>query len=332
MKNARKRTPARRVGPFFKRATLLLSSYWLGIQGFGPVQPATRFYFELNAHRPQLGLLSFDLDDTLFHTGKVVRSANEAMVQAMKDRGCANVTIPDFLATTRSIRTSLDNPTTYQDLRKLSIRKTFELSDTLDSNADLGVFVNDCYEAWLNERHAAAERFVFDDAIETLSQLRSLYPDACFAAITNGAGDPLAMPNTLAPFFDFRVSGEDADIFPYRKPHSFIYEYALQKYEETDSSSGVWCHVGDCLANDVGASAKCGARSIWMCLEKDEDSAASRLTDQKTPEWSTAPKQEMERRAKQVEEGRNAVSAKISSLSELPEVITLILEDSRELE
>jgi putative hydrolase of the HAD superfamily len=305
----------------------------------------------VNAHHhgppQQLGLLSFDLDDTLFHTGKVVRAANEVMIQAIHDRGCQDATIPDFLDNTRSIRKTLDAPITYRDLRKLSIRKTFELSTTFSGNQnedimDMDVLVNDCYDAWVNERHDAAERFVFSDAVETLQQLRSLYPDACFAAITNGAGDPLMMPNTLAPFFDFRISGEDAEVFPHRKPHSFIYEYALTKYEETSSSSSssgtaaasglLWCHVGDCLANDVGASAACGAQAIWMCLEDDEDSAAARLTDtKKFPEWSTATNKEVEKRAAQVQEGRKSVTATIATLSELPDAISLILENSRVL-
>ena len=84
--------------------------------------------------------------------------------------------------------------------------------------------------------------------------------------------------------------------------------------------------MGDCLANDVGASVECGAQAIWMCLEEDEASAASRLIDQtKIPVYSTATAEEMERRAKEVEAGRKSVSASIKTLKELPEAIEQIL-------
>jgi FMN phosphatase YigB (HAD superfamily) len=93
----------------------------------------------------------------------------------------------------------------------------------------LGDIVDDCYNAWEQQRHLAAEECLFDDAVETMHQLRELYPDTLFAAITNGADDPLAMPRTLAPFFDFRISGEDEGVFPHRKPAFQIYETALRK-------------------------------------------------------------------------------------------------------
>jgi FMN phosphatase YigB (HAD superfamily) len=139
------------------------------------------------------------------------------------------------------------------------------------------------------------------------------------------------MKNTLAPFFDFRISGEDDDIFPYRKPHPFIYEKTLSKLSERRPSpssnfEGVWCHVGDCLANDVSASAECGAKAIWMCLEDDQESAASRLTNvDNTPSYSTATAEEIEQRALEVQQGRSKVSASIQSLSELPDAISTIL-------
>lgn len=282
-----------------------------------------------------LGILSFDLDDTLFHTTNVVRAANEKMIQTMIEQGCNDAALPVFLETTKSIRKTLEKPLTYQALRKRAIRQTFVTSQAFHSlqstsDIDLDALVDICYNAWESERHEAAERFLFPNAVETMTELRKVYPNTCFAAITNGAGDPLKMPNTLAPFFDFRISGEDEEIFPNRKPHSYIYEYALQKYKEDEKfGSGAWCHVGDCLANDVGASAACGASAIWMCLEDDPESAASRLVDSKNhPEWSTAPKEEIDRRKKKVDEGKKSVAATIYELSELPNAISLVLQQS----
>jgi FMN phosphatase YigB (HAD superfamily) len=287
--------------------------------------------------KSELGFLSFDLDDTLFHTGKVVRAANQAMIATMKEYGCEDVTLPEYLETTRSVRKTLTGPITYRGLRELAIRTTFENSKTFrpptrstTSTSTLEELAKVCYVAWEQERHAAAERYLFTDCVETLEQLRSKYPDACIAAITNGAGNPLEMTNTISHLFDFRVSGEDSEVFPHRKPHAFIYEYSFEKYKQHRASQfdaeKAWLHVGDCLANDVSASADCGAKAIWMCLEDDDDSAASRLIDtKKIPEWSTAPKEEIEQRAKQIEEGKTKVTAKITNLSELPAAVASIL-------
>lgn len=277
-----------------------------------------------------LGVLTFDLDDTLFPTTDVVRAANDKMIEKLIEFGCKDATLPDYLATTRAIRSKLESPITYTNLRKTAIRKTFDISTKFDASSvsDMDVLVLECYNAWEEERHAAAERFIFPDAIETMKELRSIYPDTCFAAITNGAGDPLKMTNTLAPFFEFRISGEEDQVFPHRKPNAFIYEYTLQKYQEMfPNGSGTWCHVGDCLANDVGASAACGAQAIWMCLEDDRESAASRLVNSKShPEWSTAPQEELDRRKKEVEEGKKSVAATIYTLKELPAAISSVLE------
>lgn len=291
--------------------------------------------WQLYATKPAatLGLLSFDLDDTLFPTSEVVRSANEVMISTMHELGCSDTTIPLFLDNTRTIRKSLTNPITYRDLRKKTIRKTLLESSEFGKSSNgnggkeqLDILVDECYDAWVNGRHAAAERFVFEDAVETLRNLRETYPDVCIAAITNGAGDPLSMSNTLAPYFDMRISGEDEAVFPHRKPHPYIYEYTLGQYGKSIDEEVVWCHVGDCLANDVGASASCGAQAIWMCSEADEDSAAARLTDTKrVPEWSTASTEELQMRAEQVANGRESVAAKIEKLSELPEAIDRIL-------
>lgn len=281
----------------------------------------------------RLDLLSFDLDDTLFPTSPVVRSANEAMISTMGHYGCTDTSIPKFLNNTRSIRKGLTEPITYRDLRKATIRKTLMESKVFLSSSvtkgDIDGIVETCYESWVKERHFAAEQYIFEDAIDTLQSLREMYPETCIVAITNGAGDPLEMTNTLAPYFDMRVSGEDDEVFPHRKPHPFIYEYTLQQCEKVLVDAGeslVWCHIGDCLANDVRASAACGAKAIWLCADEDEELAASRLVDTRSvPEWSTASSEELQKRAQQIQSGKDAISAKIRSLAELPTAIETIL-------
>lgn len=286
---------------------------------------------------PRLGFLSFDLDDTLFPISPVVKSANDVMVQKMQNLGFAT-TVTDFLQQTRQIRSQLDAPITYTALRKLAIRGEMErlLVETQKDGARMDeAAVEECYEVWERERHAAAEEHLFSDAIETLQSLRNKHPDVCIAAITNGVGSPLEMADTLEPYFEFCVSGEDDDVFPNRKPHAGIYERALERYEslyphhfqkaQDDTLSNtdrIWCHVGDCLANDVGASASCGAYAVWMYTEASLLAA----TGSKVPLWSTASDSDIEKRAQLSSQGKKKVAVRISSLSELVSSIDELLQ------
>jgi FMN phosphatase YigB (HAD superfamily) len=273
-----------------------------------------------------LGFLSFDLDDTLFPINEVVDDANDAMVQRMQELGIPTTT-PEFLDTTREIRRQLDQPVTYSTLRKLAISQEVGKHTPMDSrssgNEDIGSekhsgIVEECFDAWLEERHAAAERYLFSEAIKSLSVLKENYPDACIAAITNGRGNPLFMPNTLEPFFDFCVSGEDDGVFPRRKPHAGIYEESLRRYNELyphhqdGDGHRIWCHVGDCLANDVGASTAVGAHAVWLYGDEESVEASQLASADSTPKWSTATRDEQEKRAQLTSEGREKVAVRIS--------------------
>jgi len=72
----------------------------------------------------------------------------------------------------------------------------------------------------------------------------------------------------------------------------------------------------DDLANDVGASAECGALAVWFDMNSEDQSDRS---------WSTATEEEIQRRKKMDEIARDLVTAKISALDELPDAILTIL-------
>jgi putative hydrolase of the HAD superfamily len=288
--------------------------------------------------RRTLGFLSFDLDDTLFPTSQVVNDANHRMIEHMREYGFADASIPAFLDATRSIRQSLDRPIKYTDLRKRAIEMELKrlTGSDLEAPAGLPELVETCYQVWETERHAAAERYLFIDAISTLESIRHQYPGTCIAAITNGKGNPLLMPNTVATYFDFCVSGEDDNVFPNRKPHAGIYHVALEKYRTLyphhDENSHVWCHVGDCLANDVGASAECGAYAVWLCPEEQgPEFAASRLglsNQQNQPSWSTASQTDSQERSMRAEIAKEKIAKRITRLSELSDAVNELVSAS----
>jgi len=301
----------------------------------------------------QLGLITFDLDDTLFPTSETVRDANQAQLAHMNaillqdDNDATILSVADFLQTTREIRQDLERAVTYTELRKMAIRQSF-LDRGLPATVglDLEQAVDQAFDVWLDERHKAAERHIFADSVSSLQRLKERFPDVCIAAITNGRGNPLDMTETISQYFDFCVSGEDDGVFPNRKPHAGIYDVALQRYRELyphhnhqqqqqdDCSSSqqqrIWVHVGDCLANDVGASAECGAFAVWYypdggAEETSLATAASRFQSGNEPSYSTASKADIAKRQQLADQAEEKVAIRISSLSELEFAIEELL-------
>jgi putative hydrolase of the HAD superfamily len=277
---------------------------------------------------PRLGFLSFDLDDTLFSTSDVVREANDLMIAGMNELNYPT-TLEAFMEATRSIRQQKGKTSnmTYTDLRKGAIRAEMERLGASVARYDL---VEHCFDVWLTERNAAAARYLFPSAVACLQEIQANHPQACIGAITNGRGDPLEIP-PLQPFFNFCVSGEDEDVHPHRKPHAGIYEKALRLYREAnpthDDESFLWIHVGDCLANDVGGSAACGASAVWFAPEEVgvEAAAAQLSSSAPQPSYSTASTQEVETRSKLASQAQSQIAVRVKSLQELPAALDTLL-------
>lgn len=286
------------------------------------------------AGRESLGLsanfITFDLDDTIFPCGPVVADANKALFRHLKSLGC-DTNQEEYLKTAKQIRSELakeNKAITYTELRKRTIRK--ELEKCLPNESINDSIVCGSYDIWEDHRHMAAETHLYPGTVSMLRQLKTNHPDAVIAAITNGKGNPLKM-ESIREFFDFCVSGEDDDVFPLRKPNEGIYKVALERFqslverrsgETVDTSEQCWIHVGDDLANDVGASAKCGAKAIWVDLEDEEynptTNAPEKDSSQPQSTYSTATKEEMEKRKLLDEQAQQYVSKRVTTLEMLP--------------
>jgi FMN phosphatase YigB (HAD superfamily) len=286
----------------------------------------------------EANLITFDLDDTIFPVGPVVNDANAALINHLAALGCVTTTQDTFLKSTKLIRTSLSSPITYTELRQRAIR--MEMEKHLDISLITDEEVSRAYYLWEDHRHMAAEKHLYHDTISMLSNLKSNHPDVVIAAITNGKGNPLRM-KSIQEYFDFCVSGEDDDVFPLRKPHAGIYKIAMKRYGELLQSKGAmnenhakdvcWIHVGDDLANDVGASAKSGARAIWVDLDDEYNQTASkRDPNAAQPAWSTATKEELEIRKEMNTRAQKYVSARVTKLADLPGAIRSITESVRQ--
>ena len=204
----------------------------------------------------KLGLITFDLDDTLFPILPVVQEANEAMFRSLSEFGYDDASEEGYHSACKQLRKELyenmenANPITYSELRRRGIYKEMQACSQNDptkkrnKNGSTNVVVKDmeivehAFEAWLSERHASAEKHLFATAIPMLECIQKEHPHAFIVAVTNGRGSPMFMPNTIKPYFHSCVSGEDDDVFPFRKPHPGIFEATLSKTFKQQQKDG----------------------------------------------------------------------------------------------
>jgi len=192
----------------------------------------------------QLGLLTFDLDDTLYPISQCAEAANDAFVTTMEKYGFPGLSAFDIVETGKVVREEIaaDDPEkaaslTHTEIRELAIRREMEkiiLERKLESTAEdwatqvssLSPIVRKHAENWAKsaisesvvqsvltswemERHHAAERYIFPHVIESLKKIKEEHPNVIIGAVTDGRANPLLMTFTLAPFFDFCISWED---------------------------------------------------------------------------------------------------------------------------
>ena len=160
---------------------------------------------------PQLRLLTCDLDDTFWPTADVVAAANAALSTALEAREADASLLGE---TMKRLRRAAGVQMSYTEARTKAIGELLGG----DRNA-----AEELFQLWLDARQRASEDLLFPDAATSLAEVRRRHPDAVVGAVTNGRGDPRFIPS-LAPHFDFCVSGEDADVHPNRKPSAPVHK------------------------------------------------------------------------------------------------------------
>jgi FMN phosphatase YigB (HAD superfamily) len=192
-----------------------------------------------------LGLLTFDLDDTLYPIEPVINEANAAFVRAMARYGYPDMTPEIIDETARQLREELaqtEGPAaaailSHTEIRIRAIRREMEkvilkrklqataddwatpvedLSNIVSSHAKRWAtsavsesVVQAVLSAWEMERHHSAERHLYTEVIDALKKIKEENPGVVIGAVTDGRANPMLMTFTLAPYFDFCMSWED---------------------------------------------------------------------------------------------------------------------------
>lgn len=300
-----------------------------------------------------LGLLTFDLDDSLYPIAPVLADANGVFVEHMSHYGYP-IEPQDIVNAGKRIREEAGPiagaAMSHTEVRMKAIRSEMEKcakGPVRDSDVEL------VYSAWERERHHSAERHLYPEVLSSLQKIKERHPDVIIGAVTDGKANPMHMMFTLAPYFDFCMSWEDdaagrTDFFKElssvdgQADLSWIYQAAREKYSEMtadndmrigidheEEDSPAWIHVGDDLAYDVGGSAACGAYTILLDLDEEyEQTANTRFFwggDAVMPSWNTASADEIANRKAMNDAAEMMVDKRLSRLTLLPDAIDDIL-------
>ena len=219
-------------------------------------------------------LITFDLDDTLWHTSSSIKAANVAC------QSYVNATLPNTIdLTVYKVMKRLysENPSAYYDsdirvdegfkrepvlLTKLRKDALLALHSSSNAKGDAGAFADEAFNVWRDARHFAISDSLAFGSLPALQTLRS--KGYMLGGVTNGNSEPDSVKG-LEGAFDFCVQAEGVGI---GKPHPLIYEVSLAKARElrsglpTTNEGGWWVHVGDDLIKDCVASNIMGARTI----------------------------------------------------------------------
>lgn len=197
-------------------------------------------------------LITFDLDNTLWDVGLVIRHAESVMNAWLDER------VPEY-------RLRLDSSAVLA-LRETVVRERPELGHDVSALRE-EILYRGMRQLGMSEAAARAEAAAafasffearqqvvfFEAALESLAELSRDYP---LAALTNGNADVARIG--LDRYFRFALSAADVRA---SKPAPDIFHAALDTAGVRPDEA---IHVGDNLVDDIGGAGAVGMHTIWV--------------------------------------------------------------------
>ena len=268
-------------------------------------QPALSSANALSA-RSEVKVVTFDLDDTIWRTGDVIDSANNALQEYLNEKGINQPRqVKDVMRdlfernSTRYCPELATNPLAKVEPVLLTLLRQDAISnicvqDNGFSFNDAEVFAEESFDIWTTARHDAIPSHLAESVTDCLDQIRSLRTSlghpVIIGAITNGNSDPRRVP-MLESYFDFCINSEDVGM---AKPSPEIYKAAVKTiagypavkdlflgFDLSSSNDNYmdtlgpwWVHIGDDFLKDVIAAKDLGMRTVWareLVLTKEDN-------------------------------------------------------------
>jgi len=207
---------------------------------------------------PDIKLITFDLDNTLWNVEVVIRRAEARMREWLHDR------VPEYgtripTEAVLDLRNAVlqEHPELRHDLSRLREEILFRaISHCGYRDREARQLARDAFGIFLDARH---EVEFFEGALETLEFLSRRY---VLGALTNGNADFARLK--LDRYFRFGYSAASVGI---GKPAPAIFQAAL-RHAGTSPAEAV--HIGDHLRDDIEGASGVGMHTIWVNLEQHD--------------------------------------------------------------
>ncbi|OON38562.1 flavin mononucleotide phosphatase [Izhakiella australiensis] len=209
----------------------------------------------MHFYRPlrPVAAITFDLDDTLYDNGPVIRKTTAESHAALQ---AWHPNMQDFsVAAYQEIRDQLltEEPEIYHDVtewRRRAVARAMETMGLTPAQAQSGAAeVMSVFARWRSEVQVPAETHT------TLAALSQRFP---LVAITNGNAEPARFG--LESYFQFVLrAGPDGRA----KPYEDMYRIAAQRL---GLEAQQILHVGDDLTTDVAGAVRFGMQACWINL------------------------------------------------------------------
>ncbi|AOZ12960.1 HAD family hydrolase [Pseudomonas lundensis] len=194
-------------------------------------------------------LITFDLDDTLWHTAPVIMRAEETLRQWLA------VNAPDVGAlepgTFQAIREQVLSEHPHLKHRISALRRHVLFHALREAQyADAHALADAAFEVFIEARHALE---VFPQVEPMLAVLAR---DYALGVVTNGNADVRRIG--LGHHFRFVLCAEDIGI---AKPDARLFHEALSR---GGVKAGAAVHVGDHPGDDIAGAQQAGLRAVWF--------------------------------------------------------------------
>jgi len=195
-------------------------------------------------------LITFDLDDTLWHTAPAIVGAEALLRDWLTDNAPKLGPVPvEHLWEIRSRLVEAD-PTFKHRISALRRQVLFHsLQDAGYPSAEAQELADQAFEVFLHGRHQVE---IFPEVVPTLEILAKTFT---LGVITNGNADVRRLG--LADYFAFALCAEDLGI---GKPDPAPFLEALKR---GGVAPGAAVHIGDHPGDDIAGAQKAGMRAIW---------------------------------------------------------------------
>jgi FMN phosphatase YigB (HAD superfamily) len=254
-------------------------------------------------NKSEVRVVTFDLDNTIWKTGAVISSANEALANHLDSIGIeVPVRVEQIMGTLfksdkgkycpilskdieeGTVQMHIDEikaPVLLTQLRKDAVMAIL-LNQTMELEQELEHLAEEAFQVWTQARHDAIPLNLATSVLDCLQEIRNLVTrkghSVVVGAITDGNSDPRKV-EILKSSFDFVINAETVGI---SKPDRRIYDAAIQHISADDDLNHVfdddrtdniddlvdklgpwWVHIGDDFMKDIVAAKDLKMRSVW---------------------------------------------------------------------